>query len=68
MALAREGYEVTLVQKDQANTCPSKENVVFTTQDPDVAADWTDKMYKKGYTVTITYDDETGIYTCIAIK
>lgn len=68
VALAREGYEITLFHNNAGNAGTSKEKVVFTTQDPDAAAGWAEMMYKNGYTVTITYDKTTGTYTCIAIK
>jgi hypothetical protein len=32
------------------------------------ANDWSNKMTKDGYVVTISYDKNTGIYTCIAIR
>ena len=33
-----------------------------------VAYAWADAMSEEGYTVTISYDRETGIYTCEAIR
>lgn len=69
IALAREGNTVTLFHDGNSNGIHStKEKVVFTTSDPNEAADWAYQMYEQGYSVTITYDKETGIYTCIAIK
>lgn len=69
MALAREGNTVTLFHDGNSNGIHStKEKVVFTTSDPNEAADWADQMYEQGYSVTITYNKKTGIYTCIAIK
>ncbi len=69
VALAREGYTV---QVRNGNTIrqgnASKEVVTYTTSDSDDAKRWTKKMMNEGYEVTVTYDDETGIYTCIAIK
>lgn len=69
VALAREGYTV---QVRNGNTIrqgnASKEVVTYTTTDSDDAKRWTKKMMNEGYEVTITFDEETGIYTCIAIK
>ncbi len=68
LALAREGYEVTVFNNNVASPLSCKETVTFTTSDPDEATVWSKHMYEEGYTVTISYDDKTGIYTCIAVK
>lgn len=68
LALAKEGYEVTFFRGTSPINSMSKETVVYTTDDKDDAKRWSIEMAKDGYQVTITYNDETGIYTCIAIK
>ncbi len=67
LALAREGYTVTLLQNNNG-VHSTKEQVIFTTTDPNEAAQWADQMYHQGYEVTISYDKKTGVYTCIAVK
>ena len=32
------------------------------------ALDWADEMSNQGYSVTITFDQNTGEYTCVAEK
>lgn len=69
MAMAREGYEVMV--RDGSRTYregSTKEMVVYTTSDADDATRWTKKMTGDGYTVSVTYDDKTNTYTCIAIR
>lgn len=69
MALAREGYEVTVSNGNnlrQGNA--TKDVVVYTTHDQDDAVKWTNQMVLNGYAVQITYDDKTDTYTCVAIK
>lgn len=69
-ALAAEGKKVTFYDEDARanNPSQSKEVVTYTTTDADDAAEWAMKKAKEGYSVTITFDDKTGIFTCIAIK
>lgn len=69
MALAQEGYEVNVrngntVRQENA----SKDVVVYTTQSESDAVKWTKKMMDDGYEVTVTYDDKTHTFTCVAIK
>ena len=68
LALAREGYEVTIFNGSSANGASSKEVVTYTTDNEDDAKHWAKQMFDEGYQVTIKYDDETGIYTCTAVK
>ena len=68
IALAREGYEVTIFSNVPFSPNSSKETVTFTTSDADEATIGAKNMYDNGYTVTISYDKKTGIYTCIAVK
>lgn len=67
--LAEEGHEVSFRNEEAASRIVStKEVVTFTTKDHDKAYAWADAMVEEGYTVFISYDRETGIYTCEAAK
>ena len=68
ITLAREEYEVTIFSNVPFSPNSSKETVTFTTSDADEATIGAKNMYDNGYTVTISYDKKTGIYTCIAVK
>ncbi len=67
VALARNGYSVTIWNPDKYQTSSqSKDVVVYTTTSEDDAIKWGKKMMDNGYSVTISYDSGTGVYTCIA--
>lgn len=68
LALAREGHRVTFSRNGSLATSATKEKVVFVTDNEDEAYKWINKMEAAGYTVSVVYDDESGQYTCIAIK
>ena len=68
LALAREGYEVTIFSGSSINGTSSKEVITYTTTSEGEAKEWAKDMSHQGYNVSISYDDETGIYTCIAFK
>lgn len=68
LALAREGYEVSFSKNRSSLTSQSKEKVTFVTDSEKEAHEWSNEMANQGYYVTITYDQGTGKYTCIAIK
>ena len=66
---AEEGHQVSFRNAESFNSVtPSKEKVVFTTHSKTEAETWAFEMEKNGYDVTVSYDSNTGIYTCIAIK
>lgn len=68
-ALAEEGHEVSFRNEEAASRVVStKEKVTYTTPDHDDAYEWAEMMYKQGYAVTVTFDEEKKIYTCYAIK
>ena len=66
--LARQGNEVTFRDDNQPSTGLTKDVVVFTTSSEEEAATWSKKMASNGYTVTISFDQQSGVFTCIAIK
>ena len=68
LALAREGYEVSFSKNGSSLSSQSKEKVVFVTKKEQEAQEWASTMTNEGYIVTITYDENTGEYTCVAIK
>jgi hypothetical protein len=67
LALAREGYIVTIMDENRSlyENCP-KETVTFTTKNEDEANQWAFKKTLEGYVVEITFNRETGEFTCIA--
>lgn len=67
-ALAEEGHVVSFRLGDSSQNVSSKETVTFTTTNKNEAFAWADAMVESGYSVTVQYDDKTGIYTCTAIK
>ncbi|MBP5536092.1 MAG: hypothetical protein J6X62_04790 [Bacteroidales bacterium] len=68
LALAERGYTVRILNESRTSqVSASKEVVTYTTTDKDAAA-WCNNMYSLGYEVSLSYDPETGVYTCIAIK
>lgn len=69
LALAEEGHVVSFRNEEAASRgVPSKETVTYTTNNSEEAIHWADKMTGQGYSVTIEFDRETGIYTCTATK
>lgn len=69
MALAEEGHEVTFRNEEAASRVVStKETVTYSTKDRDKAYAWADAMVEEGYTVTVRFDTDTGVYTCEAVK
>ena len=68
-ALAKEGYSVSFrIGNSAERTMASKEVVTYITDNEDDAKTWAIQMTKQGYEVDITYDAETGLWTCIAVK
>ena len=67
LALAREGYDVTIFG-NASSSDSAKEVVTFTTTSEKEATEWAKYMHSQGYTVGISYNQQTGIYTCTATK
>ena len=67
-ALAEEGHRVSFRRGAASERSASKETVTFTTQDQNEAYDWANMMAHHGYTVQVSFDRTTGIYTCTAIR
>ena len=69
VALAREGHRVSIQLNNTAGqVAATKEKVTFETYDPEEAAAWMEKMTDEGYVVDMYFDEETGLYTLIAVK
>ncbi len=67
IVIAEEGHLVTFRNNSQTQSV-TKEVVTFVTESHAEALDWSKKMAKAGYEVSIDYDETTGEYTCTAIK
>lgn len=66
---AEQGHEVVFSNgSGSIQDYAAKEVVTYTTTVKEEAYTWCDKMAADGYTVRVTYDPLTGIYTCTAIK
>ena len=69
LALAREGYEVVVSNGNGLGIeSLSKEVITYTTTKESEAVAWTKKKVDEGYMVNISYNQETGVYTCIAYR
>ena len=68
-ALAEEEHSVRFVRTNASQqVCSAKEVLTYETNNYTSAKKWALQKTLEGYDVTITYDQETGIYTCIAIR
>ncbi|MBP5542106.1 MAG: hypothetical protein J6X88_10735 [Bacteroidales bacterium] len=67
-ALVRQGHRVVVSQNGTTNTASAKEVVTFTTYSEEEMLAWEIARIKEGYTVTVVYDEKTGIYTGTAIR
>ena len=68
VALTREGHSVRIGNSNTTGVNSTKEKLTFTTTSSDEASAWAEEMAGKGYVVEISFDEETGVYTCTAIK
>ena len=66
LALARQGYSVIIYNGSNVTSNSPKTKVVFTTDSESEAKQWAKEMAQQGYAVEIIYDEQTGIWTCIA--
>ena len=68
-ALAREGYTVRVIDEN-TNLCETcaKEKVTYTTKNKNDAIAWSLEKINEGYDVTISFNQETGEYTCVATR
>ena len=69
LALAQEGYQVRIRRSDiPQEVLAAKEKVTYTTTDFNKAKAWANQKVSEGYEVTMTFNQETGEYTCIAVR
>ena len=69
LALAEEGHAVSFRNESAVSRiASSKETITYTTSSHDDAYAWADKMVHNNYTVTILYNEDEGVYICIATK
>ena len=68
-ALAREGYTIRIMDENTSFTEDSvKETLTFTTKKENEAIAWSKEKTLEGYTVTMTFNEQTGEYTCVATR
>ena len=68
LGLAYNGATVIISNNLTSQSLQNREVVTYTTQNVDDAKKWSKKKVLEGYEVEITYDEETGYYTCTARK
>lgn len=68
VALSRHHHIRILPTRHSPAASASKETKTFTTKSQSEAEHWIKEMNALGYTTTIEYDEETGIYTLTATK
>ena len=66
-ALAKDGYTVE-IQNNSRVSVKYDEVITFKTTSEEEAKAWTTNMLFLGYDVTVSYDEDSGVYTCIARK
>ncbi len=66
---ARRGSTVTLSpQDDNLRQAPREDTIVLETTSMEQVVVWCQQMIHLGYTVTIDYNRDTGIYYCTAVR
>ncbi len=69
LALSREGFTIRITDENHAyGESMTKETVTLTTKDKSEVDEWIFKRLLEGYEVIVSYNDNTGEYTCIATK
>lgn len=66
-AMVKDGYTAE-ISGSQRSSLKYKETIIFTTTSETEAKNWTSNMVAQGYAVSISFDETTGVYTCIARK
>ncbi|MBQ3983582.1 MAG: hypothetical protein II633_07390 [Bacteroidales bacterium] len=66
MALAKEGNTVSFFDETRYSQLLSKDIVTFSTKVKEEALQWIQEKTDLGYQVSVSYDEETGYYNCIA--
>lgn len=68
LAKAESGSVVRVERLGNFQTVSAKETVTYSTYDKTDAYNWASNMMAQGYTVTVVYDHNTGLYNCTAEK
>lgn len=69
LLMAKEGHKVSCYDESKREqTYGAKEKVTYETANEAEANKWMYEMVVAGYTVRITYDEKTGMYTCTATR
>ena len=68
LALSEEGHNVAFRLNTNQQVNSTKEEITYTTSNKDDAHAWAKTKTEEGYTVYISFDDKTGIYTCLAVN
>lgn len=65
--LAEEGHTVTF-SRHKASIDVAKEVVTYSTANKQEAYDWAANMTLQGYEVTVSFDNNTGMFNCTAVR
>ena len=69
LALAKEGHTIQFWRNGlRQQFASTKEVVTFTTTDKEKARKWAAEKTEEGFVVTIMFNQQTGEYTCIAVR
>lgn len=68
LALAKEGYNIRLGKTSSSQLSLSKEKVTFVTTDLSEMKQWVKQRLEEGYEVEVSYNEQTGEYTGVAIR
>ncbi|MCR4816317.1 MAG: hypothetical protein K5842_03920 [Bacteroidales bacterium] len=69
IAMSEEGYRVSFrLSSRTSSVSVAKETVTYDTKNHDEAYEWCGAMVDLGYEVSIRYDEQTGVYHCVAVK
>ena len=67
--LAKQGRRVVVRDENRSTqSAATKEVLQFSTNSQEEAEKWINLRVKEGYSVSMTYDDKTGTYNCVAWK
>lgn len=62
------GYIVSVYSSDRTQNTKAQETIIFTTHNRNEALEWAGDMVDRGYSVVITKNQDTGLYTCVATR
>ena len=69
LSAARSGNTITIgPQDDNLRQAPREDTIVLVTTSVEQVVVWCQQMIHLGYTVTIDYNRDTGIYYCTAVR